>query len=34
MELVLEDPFAGDDVGARRARNKIPSLVRQQSIVL
>jgi len=34
MELVLEDPLAGDDVGARRARNKIPSLVRQQSVVL
>jgi len=34
MELVLEDPLAGDDVGERRARNKIPSLVRQQSVVL
>ena len=29
IELVLEDLLAGDDIGARRARNKIPSLVRQ-----
>jgi hypothetical protein len=34
IELVLEYLLASDDVGARRARNKIPSLVRQQSVVL
>ena len=34
MELVLEDPLAGDDVGERRARNKIPSLVRLHSVML
>jgi hypothetical protein len=33
MELVLEDPFAGDDVRANRTRNKIPSVVGDQSII-
>jgi hypothetical protein len=30
---VLEDSFAGDDVGANRTRDKIPSIVGNQSII-
>jgi hypothetical protein len=30
VELVLEDPFAGDDVGANEARDKTPSVVSYQ----
>jgi hypothetical protein len=30
VELVLENLFAGDDVGANRARNKIPCVVGDQ----
>jgi hypothetical protein len=33
VELVLEDSFAGDDVGANRMRNKIPSVIGGQSII-
>jgi hypothetical protein len=33
VKLVLEDPFAGDDVGANRTRDKIPSVVGDQSII-
>jgi hypothetical protein len=33
VELVLEDPFLGDDVGANRTRDKIPSVVGDQSII-
>jgi hypothetical protein len=33
VELVLEDLFAGDDVGANRMRDKIPSVVGDQSII-
>lgn len=33
-QLVLEHPFAGDDVGARRTRNELPSLVPLQSLKL
>ena len=29
-DLVFEDPFAGDDVGAQRTRNKIPCVVLQE----
>jgi hypothetical protein len=28
LELVLEDPLAGDDVGPRRSRNQVPRVVR------
>ena len=34
MELVLEDPLAGDDIGVARARNKLPRLVALQGIEL
>jgi hypothetical protein len=34
VELVLEDPFAGDDVGANRTRDKLPSIVGDQSIII
>jgi hypothetical protein len=27
IKLVLEDPFTGDDVGANKTRDKIPSVV-------
>jgi hypothetical protein len=30
---VLEDPFTIDDVGANRMREKIPSVVGDQSII-
>jgi hypothetical protein len=30
---VLEDPFADDDVGANRTRDKISSVVGNQSII-
>jgi hypothetical protein len=33
VELVLKDPFIGDDVGANRTRDKIPSVVGDQSII-
>jgi hypothetical protein len=33
VELALEDPFAGDDVGANRTRDKIPSVLGDQSII-
>jgi hypothetical protein len=33
VELVLEDPFSSDDVGAKRMRGKIPSVVGDQSII-
>jgi hypothetical protein len=33
-QLVLEHPLASDDVGARRAQNKLPSLVPLQSVKL
>jgi hypothetical protein len=33
VELVIEDPFAGDDVGANRMRDKIPSVVGDQRII-
>jgi hypothetical protein len=33
VELVLEDPFIGDDVGANRMRDKIPSIVGDQTII-
>jgi hypothetical protein len=32
VELVLEDPFADDDVGANKMRDKIASVVGDQSI--
>jgi hypothetical protein len=34
VQLVLEHPLASDDVGAKRARNELPSLVPLQSIKL
>jgi hypothetical protein len=33
VELVPEDPFVGDDVGANKSRDKIPSIVGDQSII-
>jgi hypothetical protein len=33
VEFVLEDPFIGDDVGANRMRDNIPSVVSDQSII-
>jgi hypothetical protein len=33
VELVLEDLFASDDVGANRTRDKIPSIVGDQSVM-
>jgi hypothetical protein len=33
VELVLEDPFVGDDVGANWMRDKIPSDVGDQGII-
>jgi hypothetical protein len=33
VELVLEDPFAGDDVGANMTRDKLLSIVGDQSII-
>jgi hypothetical protein len=34
LELVLEDPLVGDDIGPRRPRNQVPHAVRQQGLVL
>jgi hypothetical protein len=34
VELVLEDPFVGDDIGDNRMREKISSIVPDQSIIL
>jgi hypothetical protein len=34
VELVLEDSFADDDVGANRMRDKIPSIIGDQSIII
>jgi hypothetical protein len=33
VKLVLEDPFAIDDVGANKTRDKVPSVVGDQSII-
>jgi hypothetical protein len=33
VELVLEDPFAGDDVGDNRMRDKLPSILGDQGII-
>jgi hypothetical protein len=33
IELVLEDPFADEDIGVNRTRDKIPSVVGDQSII-
>jgi hypothetical protein len=33
VEHVLEDPFASDEVGANRMRDKIPSVVGDQNII-
>jgi hypothetical protein len=33
-QLVLEHPFVGDGIGARRAQNELPSLVQLQSVKL
>jgi hypothetical protein len=33
VELVLKDPFVGDDVEANRTRDKIPIIVDDQSII-
>jgi hypothetical protein len=30
---VLEDPFAGDDIRANRTRDKLPSIIGDQSII-
>jgi hypothetical protein len=34
LELVLEDPLVGDDIGLRRSRNQVSRVVRQQGLVL
>jgi hypothetical protein len=34
LELVLEDPLVGDDIGPKRPRNQVPRAVRQQGHVL
>ena len=34
LELVAEDPLAGDDVGVSRRRHEIPSVVAEESAVL
>jgi hypothetical protein len=34
LELVLEDPLVGDDIGPRRPRNQVPRVVKQQGLVL
>jgi hypothetical protein len=34
LELVLEDPLAGDDIGPRRPRNQVPHAVRQHDLIL
>jgi hypothetical protein len=33
VKLVIEDSFAGDDIGANRMRDKIPSVIGDQSII-
>jgi hypothetical protein len=33
VELMLEDPFICDDVGANRTRDKISSVIGDQSII-
>jgi hypothetical protein len=33
VELVLEDPFPSDDVGANKMRDKISSVIGDQSII-
>jgi hypothetical protein len=33
VELMLEDPFTGVDIGANMTRDKIPSVVGDQSII-
>jgi hypothetical protein len=33
VKLVLEDPFVGDDAGANMTREKLPSVVGDQSII-
>jgi hypothetical protein len=33
VELVLQDPFAGGDVGVNRTRDKIPNVVGDQSVI-
>jgi hypothetical protein len=33
VELVLEDSFAGDDIGANKTRDKLPSIIGDQSII-
>jgi hypothetical protein len=34
LQLVLEDPPAGDDIGPRRLKNQVLCVVRQQGLVL
>jgi hypothetical protein len=34
LELVIEDPLAGDDISPRSMRNQVPCAVRQQGLVL
>jgi hypothetical protein len=34
LELVLEDPLAGDGIGPRRPRNQVPHAVRQHDLIL
>jgi hypothetical protein len=33
VELVLKEPFGGDDVGANMTRDKIPSVIGDQRII-
>jgi hypothetical protein len=34
LELVLENPLVGDNIGPRRPRNQVPRAVRQQCLIL
>jgi hypothetical protein len=34
LELVLEDPLTGNDIGPKRPKNQVPRPVRQQGLVL
>jgi hypothetical protein len=34
LELVLENPLTGDDIGLRRSRNQVPRAVRQHGLIL
>jgi hypothetical protein len=34
LELVLEDPLVGDNIGPRRPRNQVTRVVRQQGLIL